>query len=67
MEISDSNPSAWPTTGNTGTAAQDITAADVLELESFRGLSGEQAENLAAALKTFTQVVFMACTGRKTA
>lgn len=67
MGISNKNPSARQVAGNAGTAAADITAADVLELDSFRGLSGEQAENLAAALKTFAQVVFMACTSRKTA
>jgi hypothetical protein len=45
----------------------DITADDIQELDSFRGLSGEQAQHLAATLKTFTEVVFMACTNRKTA
>jgi hypothetical protein len=67
MRISENNPSAGRMAEKTATAAQDITAADILELDSFRGLPQEQAENLAAVLKTFTQVVFMACTGRKTA
>ncbi len=67
MKISNNNPSAGQAAEKAGTAAQDITAADILELDSFRGLSGEQAEKLATTLKTFAQVVFMACADRKTA
>lgn len=67
MKISINNLSEGLMDINAGTAAQDITAADILELDSFRGFSEEQAQNLAATIKTFTQVVFMVCTNSKTA
>jgi hypothetical protein len=47
--------------------AQDITTEEVLKLESFKGLSEEQAGELVASIKAFTQVVFFSCMGRKTA
>lgn len=67
MNISFNVPSAGPTVEKAGAAAQDITAADILGLESFRGISEGQAAKMAEALKTFAQVVFMACAGRQTA
>lgn len=67
METNNNNPLKVATTINAETQMLDITAEDVLELDSFRELSREQAAEMAATLKTFTQVVFFACMGRKTA
>jgi hypothetical protein len=46
---------------------QDITPEEVLQLESFKGLSVEGAGELAASIKTFTQAVFFSCMSRKSA
>ena len=50
-----------------GKEVQDITPEEVLKLESFKGLSSEQAGELVASIKVFTQVVFFSYAGRKTA
>jgi hypothetical protein len=67
MKISNNNPSNGLATVKTENEAADITTAEVLQLESFKGLSEEQASELVASIKAFTQVVFFSCMGRKTA
>ncbi len=67
MKINHSNPLKVSQAADAETQICDITPKDVLKLDSFRELSGEQAAEIAATLKAFTQVVFFACMGRKTA
>jgi hypothetical protein len=67
MKISNNNPLNGLATVKRENEAADITIAEVLQLESFKGLSEEQAGELVASIKAFTQVVFFSCMGRKTA
>jgi hypothetical protein len=67
MKTNKNNPSDRLATVKAENGAADITTAEVLQLESFKELSEEQAGELVASIKAFTQVVFFSCMGRKTA
>lgn len=67
MKINNNDPLNGAATAKPGNWEADITAEEVLQLESFKGLSEVQAIELAASIKTFTQVVFFSHMGRKTA